>query len=105
MVERAVYRSDAALITDIDFHPFHPPYEMPAIPVPEKTPSAQAATAHPDALLNRPLKDAVWELKVTLLESALRKAKYNQKKAARMLGLTYHQFRGLYRRYQAVEGR
>jgi psp operon transcriptional activator len=37
-----------------------------------------------------------------MLELALGKAKYNQKKAARILGLTYHQFRGLYRRYQAV---
>ena len=105
VVERAVYRSDAALITDIDFHPFHPPYERPAIPAAEETHSPQTVTAAADALLNRPLKDAVWEFKVSLLESALRKAKYNQKKAARILGLTYHQFRGLYRRYQEVEGR
>ena len=105
VVERAVYRSDAALITDIDFHPFHPPYETSATPAAPEALSTPTATAAADALLNRPLKDAVWELKVSLLESALRKAKFNQKKAARLLGLTYHQFRGLYRRYQALEGR
>jgi len=44
----------------------------------------------------------VWELKVKMLEMALGKAKHNQKKAARILGLTYHQFRGLYRHYQAA---
>jgi psp operon transcriptional activator len=51
--------------------------------------------------LNKSLKEAVWQLKVDLLEKALKKAKYNQKTAAALLGLTYHQFRGLYRQYQA----
>jgi len=48
----------------------------------------------------RPMKEALWELKVRMLEQALDKAKFNQKKAARLLGLTYHQFRGLYRQYK-----
>jgi psp operon transcriptional activator len=39
-----------------------------------------------------------------MLENALKKAKFNQKKAAQLLGLTYHQFRGLYRQYRD-EGR
>jgi psp operon transcriptional activator len=38
-----------------------------------------------------------------MLESALEKAKFNQKKAAQLLGLTYHQFRGLYRQYRENE--
>jgi psp operon transcriptional activator len=37
-----------------------------------------------------------------MMAAALQKAKYNQRKAARILGLTYHQFRGLYRQYKAV---
>lgn len=100
VVERAVYRSDAVTITDIDFHPFHSPYENPAHPVSTKTPSIEKASADPNLWLTRPLKEAVWELKVKMLEAALRKAKYNQKKAAQILGLTYHQFRGLYRQYK-----
>jgi psp operon transcriptional activator len=46
------------------------------------------------------LKEAVRNLKIQLLEKALHQAKFNQKKAARILGLTYHQFRGLYRQYR-----
>ena len=69
-----------------------------------KAPSGGGYQAAVDAKtsLNQPLKDAVWELKVNMLETALDRAKHNQKKAARILGLTYHQFRGLYRRYQAA---
>jgi psp operon transcriptional activator len=33
-----------------------------------------------------------------LLDNALRRARYNQRAAAKLLGLTYHQFRGLYRK-------
>jgi len=38
-----------------------------------------------------------------MLENALQQAKFNQKKAAQILGLTYHQFRGLYRQYRKNE--
>jgi psp operon transcriptional activator len=102
VIERAVYRSDAATITDIEFHPFHSPYENTALPVSQKIPAPEMAPADPNVWPGQPLKAAVWELKVKMLELALGKAKYNQKKAARILGLTYHQFRGLYRQYQAA---
>ena len=52
-----------------------------------------------EGLVDKPFKDAIRELEVRLLRRALRKTKYNQRKAARALGLTYHQFRGLYRKY------
>jgi len=51
-------------------------------------------------MITKPLKEAVWDLKLRMLENALKKAKFNQKTAAQILGLTYHQFRGLYRQYQ-----
>jgi psp operon transcriptional activator len=35
-----------------------------------------------------------------MVEEALKSARYNQRKAASILGLTYDQFRGLYRRYR-----
>ena len=43
---------------------------------------------------------AVREVEFRLLDEALREAKYNQRKAAGLLGLTYHQFRGMYRKYR-----
>jgi len=96
VVERAVYRSDAALITEIDFDPFRSPYSE--LPVSEKK-SAESPVPVSDSFLNKPLKEAVRELESLLLAKALSEAKYNQQKAARLLGLTYHQFRGLYRKY------
>jgi psp operon transcriptional activator len=113
VVERAVYRADGEAIDQIETNPFGsletlpvtlqpsengisaaqslPPEERPAGPVVE-TPASQLALGLPEA---------VWQLKVKLLEAALDECHFHQKKAARRLGLSYHQFRGLYRKYQA----
>ena len=104
VVERAVYRSDSIRISEIVFDPFFSPYEKKT---PERETEGSTANEAPSDLsdlMARPLKEAVWGLKVRMLENALKKAKFNQKKAAQLLGLTYHQFRGLYRQYQD-EGR
>ena len=50
-------------------------------------------------LMDKSLKEAVRELEIQLLQRTLQKTKYNQRKAAQALGLTYHQFRGLFRKY------
>jgi psp operon transcriptional activator len=103
VVERAVYRSDATTISEIDFDPFHSPFaRTKAIEAEKPAQDDRAAGTDLSELLQAPLQEAIWQLKVTRMQSALQKAKYNQKEAARILGLTYHQFRGLYRRYQAT---
>ena len=100
VVERAVYRADALIVADIVFDPFQSPFQPDiAEPPVEAEKQAPQIAAIPDKV-DRSLKEAVWELKVSMLESALKKSEYNQKKAAKRLGLTYHQFRGLYRQYQ-----
>ena len=48
-----------------------------------------------------PLKDAVKSLEIEMIKRALENARYHQKKAASLLGLTYDQFRGLLRKYSA----
>ena len=99
LIERTVYRTDSALIQNIDFNPF----SSRAL---EKQPSRKTETAAsllraPAAnLLDMQLDDAVQELKVQLLKTALHASRYNQKKAARKMGLSYDQFRGLYRKYR-----
>ena len=101
VVERAVYRSDSLRIADINFDPFTSPYEDRA---PERQPIGSSPGDKPTDdidLTGKPMKEAVWDLKVKMLEKALVKSKFNQKKAAKLLGLTYHQFRGLYRRYKS----
>jgi len=100
-VERAVYRSDSLQITDINFDPFHTNSEKAVSGAKEDRSELEPQPQRVAELLSKPLKQAVWELKIHLLESALAKAKYNQKTAAAILGLTYHQFRGLYRQYQS----
>ena len=99
LVERAVYRSDSLLIKDIDFNPFRHAYFMDKNQSGTKPPQKAKETHHTNSLLEKPLKEAIKELKIQLMKKALREAKYNQKRAAKILGLTYHQFRGLYRTF------
>ena len=104
VVERAVYRSESAVINSIVFNPFETPYSK--IPLPVKTaaekPDSKASTPVLPVIdpIDKPLDVMVWEYKVRLLENALKKANFNQKQAAQILGMTYHQFRALYRKYQ-----
>jgi psp operon transcriptional activator len=98
LVERAVYRSDSALISDIVFDPFRSPHEGHRPPG-EATQTIEPGPPSIEDLMGKPLKEAVRELEIRLLKGALEKTRYNQRKAARTLGLTYHQFRGLYRKY------
>jgi psp operon transcriptional activator len=98
LVERAVYRSDSMLIADISFDPFRPPHGGPP-PLNGKGSVVDAITPSTRELMDRPLKEAVRDLEIRLVRRALQRTTYNQRKAARTLGLTYHQFRGLYRKY------
>jgi psp operon transcriptional activator len=103
VVERAVYRSQSLTISEIVFDPFSSPYQpqSPALKIDDAN-AAEASVISNNAE-GRHLKPAVWDLKVKMLEKALHQAEFNQKKAARNLGLTYHQFRGLYRQYQKLK--
>jgi psp operon transcriptional activator len=100
VVERAVYRSDAAVISEIEFDPFQSPYVAPTAAELRETPAGAATSRVQDRPAGRAMKEAVWSLKVRMTEEALKTAMYNQRKAASILGLTYDQFRGLYRRYR-----
>jgi psp operon transcriptional activator len=101
VVERAVYRSDSSILDQIEFDPFLSPECLPTVPLSAVcADTAKQVNSDPE-LLKMPLKQAVWEFKRRAMEEALRVARYNQTAAARHLGLTYHQFRGLYRLYQA----
>ena len=48
----------------------------------------------------RSLPDAVRELEQRALGQALAKARHHRGNAAKLLGLTYHQFRALYRKHR-----
>jgi psp operon transcriptional activator len=102
VVERAVYRHESGLIETIDFDPFASPFVVKTLIEKDTDKRSEPDSSKDMDQLN--LTVAVWELKVGLLEKALTKANYNQTEAARILGLSYHQFRGLYRKYKAWQG-
>ncbi len=97
-VERAVYRSDAVVIDAIEIDPFRSPYgagTSPADGAPVMEPAIAAVCAE-----SQPLKTAVRNLERDMLKRALADSKYNRKKAAGLLGLTYDQLRGLLRKHK-----
>lgn len=98
VVERAVARSDEPQIASVDFTPFDSDWQS--------SPKAKAATqpADDDRESGRaePLayKERVRQLELESLHEALNATRHHQRKAADYLGLTYDQFRGLYRKHQ-----
>jgi psp operon transcriptional activator len=98
VVERAVYRSDTTVIDKIVFNPFLPSFEEEILPAASEYEHAGTPLKEPGTA--ETFSEALMGLEIRLLKDALRKAKFNQRKASRILGLTYHQFRGLYRKHK-----
>jgi psp operon transcriptional activator len=110
VVERSVYRAGSAHIESIVFDPFAGAYASPFpgaawTETPARESASQPGTRPPSVPPpflddDRPYNEVVREVEVRLLRRALERCQFNQKKAAESLSLTYHQFRGLYRKYQ-----
>lgn len=108
VVERAVYRAGDGAIEEIVFDPFARPGRRdagPALPTappgaPSDRPAADSAAA--DAAWSGSLHDAVARVEVAMLRRALAECRHHQRRAAERLGLSYHQFRGLYRKHVRV---
>ena len=114
VVERAVYRAEGSEIDEIDLDPFKAPFSValetsPAVtgspPVPDQAPDFSTTGAIrplPDRPPERPLSfnEAVARFECDLLRKALQNSRYNQRQAAAQLGMTYDQFRGLYRKFR-----
>jgi psp operon transcriptional activator len=98
VVERAVYTSrDAENITEIVFDPFESPWR-PGTKSPK--PPTQAPEKKTEAF---DFKQHIQEIEVELLKDALEQCRFNQKKTAEYLGMTYHQLRGYLRKYELTE--
>ena len=97
VVERAVYRADGNLIETVDFNPFRNPFGDVSVDNDSKEKSNLPQEFKYD------LKDfskAHEDLDISYLSRALDASGGNQRIAASSLGLTYDQFRGLYRKYR-----
>ena len=101
-VERSVYRAEDAEkpISRIAFDPFDSPYKLQGREDGEKSPARQRRAPLLPADLPRRLLDTEKEL----LLAALDKARFNQRMAADLLNLSYHQFRGKLKKH-AISGR
>ena len=98
VVERAVYKTEPG---EPVHHIVLDPFESPYRPKPSSDDAPASGTA---VTLPIDLKGHVQEVEIELIERALADAKHNQKKAAELLGLTYHQLRGYLKKYELVGG-
>ncbi|MDE0192464.1 MAG: phage shock protein operon transcriptional activator [Gammaproteobacteria bacterium] len=90
VVERAVYRTDPDdPVSEIVLDPFESPYR----------PSAGTNGQRPTIALPIDLKKTVRDLEIDFVNRAMATGKFNQRRAAELLGLTYHQFRGYLKKY------
>ncbi len=96
-VERSVYRTTnkdqpvAALAID--------PFDTPFISGDSSKVKQTASTPAREPLLPADLKQRLAQTEMNLLNAALNKSRFNQRLAADMLALSYHQFRGKLRKY------
>lgn len=117
VVERCVYRTpEDEEVDEIVFDPFDSPFRPKAAG--KHPPAASGGTAHaavmangeaavpasaPGLTLPLDLKTAVQDYEIELIERAMTEGRHNQRKAAELLGLTYHQLRGYLKKYQLLK--
>ena len=107
-IERAVYRSKGDIISSIQLDPFENPY-APGNDVPQSINEGnnEVAVANQavikefsyDSLPLDSLERIKGELEESFVKRALLKAGGNQREAAKLMNITYDQFRGLYRKH------
>ena len=92
-IERTVYRSPdpEQPITELALDPFDSPFKLtqPVVGEEKSVKKARQAPLLPTNLVQR-----LVDVEAGLLEAALERSRFNQRVAAELLGLSYHQFRG-----------
>lgn len=100
VVERAVYSAlgSEGPIESVDFDPFDSPWR----------PAKESEPLDSGSRLQAPrgsydFKQHVQDYEIDLLKEALEACRFNQKKTAEHLGMTYHQLRGYLRKYEITD--
>ncbi|MGY3967149.1 phage shock protein operon transcriptional activator [Aeromonas enteropelogenes] len=111
VVERSIYRqgNPQLPLSDLVINPFDSPWRprqtaVAADPLIPEIPSSLTDGVKAPLALPLDLKQAVAEYEINLLKQAMQQSQYNQRKAAQLLALSYHQFRGMLRKYQLQDG-
>ncbi|MFA5905924.1 MAG: helix-turn-helix domain-containing protein, partial [Desulfobacula sp.] len=118
VIERAVYKSSTYKIEEISFNPFTSPFGDPsenedknlsgAMPEMQKSVSPETEETKEGLLnamsqmLQKPFKEAIGDLERALLSGSLKECRFNQREAAKKLGLSYDQFRGLLKKHGGI---
>ena len=98
VVERAVYSlaEPDEEVTEIVFDPFESPWRP--------RPRSETSDPAPDAPTGPyDFKEHIKAAEIELIRKALEACRFNQKKTAEYLGMTYHQLRGYLRKYELNE--
>jgi psp operon transcriptional activator len=99
VVERAVYSSlgTDGEITEVNFDPFESPWRLGGSTAGGSGPGQSAPRQAYD------FKEHIQQTEIDLLKAALEHNRFNQKKTAEFLGMTYHQLRGYLRKYELTD--
>ncbi|MDX1301982.1 phage shock protein operon transcriptional activator [Photobacterium sp.] len=105
VVERSVFRhsSEDEPVSEIIVDPFHAPWHTKPAES-EQSDIEVAGRSATDISFPVDLRQWQQDQEIKIIHNALVHAKFNQRKAAELLGLSYHQLRGLLRKYQLVGG-
>ena len=100
VIERSVYRwaEPAKPVAEIIIDPFQPPYQDSAV----EGPREENVSQQTDSKTQGNFTEQVNRFGRQLLTSTLKKNHDHQGRTAKELGLTYHQLRGLLRKYDLV---
>lgn len=100
VIERCVYRHDGEdPVAEIVFDPFDSPFR----PVDENGSDQSVEKLNNPVEFPIDLKKAVQSFEIDRIEQAMTQAKHNQRKAADLLQLTYHQLRGYLKKYDLLK--
>ncbi len=100
VIERCVYRHDGEdPVAEIVFDPFDSPFR----PTDENGPDQSVEKLNHPVEFPIDLKKAVQSFEIDRIEQAMTRAKHNQRKAADLLQLTYHQLRGYLKKYDLLK--
>ncbi|WP_133406448.1 phage shock protein operon transcriptional activator [Parashewanella tropica] len=121
-IERSVYRygMEAEPISEISLDPFESPYRPKqrvrtvsqrvntenSTPIEKKEELSTEENREPEHKpLNFPInfKDETEKFEIDLIKTALKESQFNQRKTADNLGLSYHQLRGILKKYNLLE--
>ncbi|WAJ69637.1 phage shock protein operon transcriptional activator [Catenovulum adriaticum] len=113
VIERSLYRAGNPnqALNEIVFDPFESPFRPVSTNIstnkserPKPSPQINDLNSQNEAYNYKvSLKQASAELEINMIKNALKQSQYNQKQAAQLLQVSYHQLRGYLKKYKLLD--